>query len=69
MDKILSMERADKEICGTRMTDNCADYDGGGGGGGNENGGGDTATVVGTYNNQLKSERMKRQRSNKVVIQ
>ena len=48
--------------CGRRLIiDNCADYDGGGGsGGGNENGGGDTATVVGTYNNQLKAERMKR---------
>jgi hypothetical protein len=34
----------------------------GGGGGGNENGGNVTATVAGTYNNQLKVERKKRQR-------
>ena len=31
-------------------------YDGAGGGGRNDNGGGDTATVAGTYSNQLKAE-------------
>ena len=42
------------------VIDNCADYNGGSGSGGNENSGGDTATVVSTYNNQLKVEQKKR---------